>query len=304
MKELRKPPWLRKKLSAFVSLSKVSTLLANAGLHTVCEEAHCPNRGECFNNGVATFLILGRICTRNCGFCAIESGVPSPPDGMEPEKVSHAVNKMALGYVVITSVTRDDLSDGGASHFAKVIRAIRQLNQNIGVEVLVPDFGGNSSAMAVVLEEGPDVLNHNIETIPRLYPKVRPLANYERSLTLLRMTKEHYPHIRTKSGFMIGLGETQREVFDLLRDLRAGGCDSLTIGQYLQPSSDQLPVVRYVPPEKFADYKRKAEDMGFRMVVSGPFVRSSFQASLMFENDLAGFSCNPRSAFSPTAVNT
>jgi lipoic acid synthetase len=304
MKDLRKPPWLRKKMSEFVSLSKVSSLLTNASLHTVCEEAHCPNRGECFNNGVATFLILGRICTRNCGFCAIESGVPSPPARMEPERVSHAVKQMALGYVVITSVTRDDLADGGASHFAEVIRAIRRLDQEIGVEVLVPDFGGNFSAIAVVLEEGPDVLNHNIETIPRLYPMVRPLADYERSLTLLRMTKEHYPHIRTKSGFMIGLGETERDVFDLLRDLRDAGCDFLTIGQYLQPSSDHLPVVRYVPPEEFDDYKREAEDMGFRMVVSGPFVRSSFQASLMFENDLAGFSSNPRSAFLPTSFNT
>ena len=279
-----KPPWLKKRIPPFEDLVKVKSILDSADLHTVCEEARCPNLGECFSKGTATVLILGRICTRNCGFCAVEHGVSVPPDEEEPEKVAQAVRKMGLHYVVITSVTRDDLPDGGASHFAKTIQAIRALDREIRVEVLIPDFKGDLSSLVAVLKEGPDVLNHNIETVPRLYPRVRPLADYRRSLNLLKSSKKDYPHIFTKSGFMLGLGETEEEIFSLLRDLSEVGCDFLTIGQYLQPRPDRLPVVRYIPPEEFEEYKKIGEEMGFKSVASGPFVRSSFHAAQMFEN--------------------
>jgi lipoic acid synthetase len=280
----RKPPWLKKRIPPLQDLQKVKSILDEGDLHTVCEEARCPNLGECFCSGTATFLILGKICTRNCGFCAVEHGIPAPTDESEPERVAQAVKKMGLQYVVITSVTRDDLPDGGASLFAKVIRAIRILDPKIKVEVLIPDFQGDQSSLKIVLKEYPDVLNHNIETISRLYHQVRPQADYQRSLDLLRRSKEDFPHIPTKSGFMLGLGETQEEGLDLLRDLRETGCDFLTIGQYLQPRPDRLPVVRFIPPEEFEEYKRIGEEMGFRAVASGPFVRSSFHASQMFEN--------------------
>ena len=288
MSNLRKPLWLKKKIPAFQDLQKVKSILAEADLHTVCEEARCPNLGECFSQGTATILILGRICTRNCGFCAVENGLPAPLNAAEPEHVAQAVKRMGLRYVVITSVTRDDLPDGGASYFAKTIQAIRALNQTIKVEILVPDFKGELDSLALVLEERPDVLNHNIETIPRLYPEVRPQADYERSLNLLKRSKESHPHILTKSGFMLGLGETREEVLDLFQDLREAKCDFLTIGQYLQPHTNRLPVVRYVPPEEFEVYRKIGEGMGFKMVSSGPFVRSSFHASQMFEMNLLG----------------
>ena len=240
--------------------------------------------GECFSRGTATFLILGRFCTRSCGFCAVEHDAPAPPDEAEPERVAQAVQKMGIHYVVITSVTRDDLPDGGASSFAETIRAIRAFNPKINIEVLIPDFKGDLRSLKAVLKECPEVLNHNIETISRLYPRVRPPADYKRSLNLLKRSKEDCPHIPTKSGFMLGLGETQEEVSELLRDLREAGCDFLTIGQYLQPRQDRLPVVRFIPPEEFEEYKRMGEGMGFRAVASGPFVRSSFHASEMFEN--------------------
>jgi len=261
----------------------VRSILNGTDLHTVCEEARCPNLGECFSRGTATFLILGRVCTRNCGFCAVEHGVPIPPDETEPEKVAQAVQKMGLRYVVITSVTRDDLLDGGAYLFSKAVQAIRALDPKIKIEVLIPDFQGNPSSLEIVLREYPDVLNHNIETVARLYPVVRPQAAYQISLDLLRRSKEDYPHIPTKSGFMLGLGEIREEVSELLRDLREVGCDFLTIGQYLQPRPDRLPVVRFVPPEEFEEYKRIGEEMGFKAVSSGPFVRSSFHAFEMFE---------------------
>jgi len=279
---LRKPPWLKKRLPPFQDLQKVKSILEEADLHTVCEEARCPNLGDCFCSGTATFLILGRVCTRNCGFCAVEHRSPVPPDEAEPEKLAQAVKKMGLQYVVITSVTRDDLPDGGAFLFAKTIQAIRALDSKIKIEVLIPDFKGDLNSLKDVLKENPDVLNHNIETISRLYPVVRPQAAYQRSLDLLRRSKEDYPHIPTKSGFMLGLGETQKEVLELLRDLRETGCDFLTIGQYLQPRPDRLPVVRFVPPEEFEEYKKIGEEMGFKAVASGPFVRSSFHASEMF----------------------
>jgi len=282
MKVLRKPPWLKKRIPPVQEIQKVKSILNEAELHTVCEEARCPNLGECFSKGTATILILGRICTRNCGFCAVENGAPSPLDESEPEKVAQAVRKMGLQYVVVTSVTRDDLSDSGASHFVKTIRAIRELNPEVKIEVLIPDFKGDLSSLTMVLKERPDVLNHNIETILRLYPEVRPQADYRRSLDLLKRSKESFPHILTKSGFMLGLGENRREVFDLLRDLGEVECDFLTVGQYLQPRSDRLPVVRYIPPQEFEEYKRIGKSMGFRSVASGPFVRSSFHASQMF----------------------
>jgi lipoic acid synthetase len=286
MANLKKPPWLKKRIPSFQDLQKVQSILAEKDLHTVCEEARCPNLGECFSQGTATILILGRICTRDCGFCAVEHGVPGSLDEAEPEHVAQAVERMGLRYVVITSVTRDDLRDGGASHFAKTIQAIRALDPTIKVEVLIPDFKGDVDCLDRVLRASPDVLNHNVETIPRLYPAVRPGADYKRSLDLLKKSKESYPYVRTKSGFMLGLGETKQEVLDLLRDLRQVGCDFLTIGQYLQPRSDRLPVVRYIPPEEFEVYRKIGEAMGFRRVASGPFVRSSFHASQMFEINL------------------
>ena len=279
-----KPPWLKKRIPPFEDLAKVKSILDSADLHTVCEEARCPNLGECFSKGTATILILGRICTRNCGFCAVEHGVSVPPDEEEPEKVAQAVRKMGLHYVVITSVTRDDLPDGGASHFAKTIQAIRALDREIRIEVLIPDFKGDLSSLVTVLKEGPDVLNHNIETIPRRYQEVRPQADYGRSLHLLKRAKERDAQTLTKSGFMLGLGETEEEIFSLLRDLNDVGCDFLTIGQYLQPRPDRLPVVRYVPPKEFEEYKKIGEEMGFKSVASGPFVRSSFHAAEMFSN--------------------
>jgi lipoic acid synthetase len=214
----------------------------------------------------------------------VERGVPVPPDEAEPERVTQAIKKMGLQYVVITSVTRDDLPDGGASLFAKTIQAIRALNPKIKVEVLIPDFKGDQTSLKAVLKEWPDVLNHNIETISRLYPRVRPLADYSRSLNLLKSSKKSHPYILTKSGFMLGLGETKEEILELLRDLREVGCDFLTVGQYLQPHPDRLPVVRFVPPEEFEEYKRLGEEMGFKAIASGPFVRSSFHAAKMFNS--------------------
>ena len=285
---LRKPPWLKKRIPSFQDLQKVKSILDETDLHTVCEEARCPNLGECFAGGTSTFLILGKICTRDCGFCAVGHGVPVQPDEAEPEKVAQAVKKMGLQYVVITSVTRDDLSDGGASLFAKTIQTIRALDSKTKVEVLIPDFQGDLNSLKTVLKEGPDVLNHNIETVSRLYPEVRPQADYQRSLYLLKTSKESHPNVLTKSGFMLGLGENREEVLELLRDLRDAGCDLLTIGQYLQPRQDRLPVVRFVPPKEFEEYKTIGEEIGFKTVSSGPFVRSSFHAFEMFKTTLTG----------------
>ena len=283
---LRKPPWLKKRIPSFQDLQKVKSILDETDLHTVCEEARCPNLGECFARGTSTFLILGKLCTRDCGFCAVGHGVPVQPDEAEPEKVAQAVKKMGLQYVVITSVTRDDLSDGGASLFAKTIQTIRALDSKTKVEVLIPDFQGDLNSLKTVLKEGPDVLNHNIETVSRLYPEVRPQADYQRSLYLLKTSKESHPNVLTKSGFMLGLGENREEVLELLRDLRDAGCDLLTIGQYLQPRQDRLPVVRFVPPKEFEEYKTIGEEIGFKAVSSGPFVRSSFHAFEMFKTTI------------------
>jgi len=279
---MKKPPWLKKRIPPLQNLQKVKSILDETGLHTVCEEARCPNLGECFAHGTATFLILGNICTRNCGFCAVDHGLPVLSDETEPQRVAKAVEMMGLQYVVITSVTRDDLPDGGASHFAKTIQAIRSTGQSIKIEVLIPDFKGDPSSLKMVLEKAPDVLNHNIETVSRLYPAVRPQADYERSIELLKRAKEIAPDILTKSGFMLGLGERREEILELLQDLRNAKCDFLTIGQYLQPRQDRLPVVRFIPPEEFEEYRTIGEEMGFKAVASGPFVRSSYHAFEMF----------------------
>ncbi len=283
MEALKKPHWLKKRLPPLQDLAKVRSILSATELHTVCEEARCPNLGECFSQGTATILILGRICTRDCGFCAVEHGTPVPLDEDEPWKAARAVKQMGLQYVVLTSVTRDDLNDGGASHFAGAIHLIREIDSRIKIEVLVPDFGGEDSSLRQVLEASPDVLNHNMETVRRLYPEVRPQADYKRSLDLLRRAKGETPHLATKSGFMVGLGEEKEEVLHLLTDLRKVECDFITIGQYLQPRPDRLPVKRYVAPEEFDEYKRIGEAMGFKGIAAGPFIRSSYHASQLFE---------------------
>jgi lipoic acid synthetase len=280
----KKPPWLKKRIPSIQEIEKVKAILDRGNLHTVCEEARCPNLGDCFSKGTATFLILGKVCTRNCGFCAVERGTPLPLNESEPETVARAVGELKLRYVVLTSVTRDDLPDGGASHYAEAIQAIRALDHGVKIEVLIPDLNGDRTALETILKGRPDVLNHNVETIPRLYPQVRPQADYRRSLELLERAKGIGASLLTKSGFMLGLGETQEEVLKLLADLRKVGCDFLTIGQYLQPRSDRLPVVRYVTPVEFEEYRERARGMGFKGVASGPFVRSSFHASQMFED--------------------
>jgi lipoic acid synthetase len=274
------PSWLWRRIpvEGEEAVRRVEHLLSNLGLHTVCQEALCPNLPECFGQGTATFLILGDVCTRNCRFCAVKKGRPQPPDPQEPERVAEAAARLGLQYVVVTSVTRDDLPDGGARHFAATIQAVRRRLPAARVEVLIPDFRGSLAALETVLEANPDVVNHNLETVPRLYPLIRPQADYRRSLGVLAWVKTWSPHITTKSGLMLGLGERTAEVLQVLYDLREARCDLLTLGQYLQPTERQDPVARYVPPEEFAGYRAKAEAMGFRGVVAGPLVRSSYQA--------------------------
>jgi lipoic acid synthetase len=275
----RKPSWLKVRLPAGERYQRVKALLRRHQLHTVCEEARCPNIGECFNAGTATFMILGDVCTRSCRFCAVVSGRPERElDLLEPRRVAEAVHMLSLDYVVITSVTRDDLPDGGAAIFAGCIRAIRRGDPGCRVEVLVPDFSANWDALAKVVQARPHVLNHNVETAPRLYRRVHPKARYERSLELLRRAKEPDPSLLTKSGVMVGLGETQEEVFATMADLRTAGVDIVTIGQYLRPSSKQLPVARYYRPEEFVPFIEEGRELGFRHVEAGPLVRSSYHA--------------------------
>lgn len=276
------PEWLRKKApsqSVFIEMKK---LLEGLSLHTVCQSALCPNLGECFSRHTAAFLIMGDICTRNCCFCAIQNGGPSPIDSDEPKNIAKAVRKLKLKHIVITSVTRDDLSDGGASYFAEVVDTVRQNNPQTSIEVLIPDFGGSTDAVKIVVDSSPDVINHNIETVPRLYANVRPQADYHRSLNLLLTAKSMADNILTKSGIMLGLGETRDEVVEVMEDLHTNRCDMLTIGQYLAPSSRHHPVVRYVNPEEFEEYKNLGQERGFVHVNSGPFVRSSFGAAEAF----------------------
>ena len=276
---MRHPEWI--KINATGTHHTKKTLRQH-GVSTVCEEARCPNQGKCFSKSVATFMILGDICTRNCAFCAVESSRPLPPDPEEPKKVADATVALGLKFVVITSVTRDDLADGGASHFAKTIQALKDPNNPIKIEVLTPDFKGKVDALKIVLDAGPDVFNHNIETVPGLYSIVRPMADYRTSLDILRTSKELYPDIRTKSGIMLGLGEKGQEVISVMQDLRAAGCDFLTIGQYLQPRRTNIAVVEYIRPEVFEDYRLKGLAMGFKAVASSPLTRSSMDASEMF----------------------
>ena len=274
----RLPSWLKREVGKSENVASIKRILRSSGLHTVCEEAKCPNLAECFEKKRATFLILGDNCTRACGFCSVTSGSPIPIDPDEPEKVARAAAAMGARYVVITSVTRDDLPDGGASHYAATIRKVKKLLDNPSIEVLTPDFEGNMDAVDVVCKAGPDVYNHNMETVASLYHKVRPEAVYERSLELIGHIKKHYSAITTKSGIMLGLGETMAEVSALLRDLKSAGCDIVTIGQYMKPTRNSLDVVEYVEPKVFKELEKEAKDIGFRGVYSGPLVRSSFNA--------------------------
>ena len=273
-----KPAWLVKRVPPGHERRMVEELLSGLKLHTVCEQAACPNIGECFCSKTATFMILGNQCTRNCTFCQVSKGEPQPVDPDEPAHVAEAVAQLGLKHVVVTSVTRDDLPDGGAGHFARVIRAVRARCPKTTVEVLIPDFQGSLDALHTVSAAGPTVINHNVETIERLYPQVRPMANYQRSLELLQRVQLINPDIKTKSGLMVGLGETCGEVLQVMKDLRKVDCDFLTIGQYLVPTQAHHPVVEYIHPDVFAQYKKDAESMGFRYVASGPFVRSSYHA--------------------------
>jgi lipoyl synthase len=280
-----KPPWLRKRLPSGPEYEYVRSLLKKGRLHTVCQEAACPNQFECFSHRTATFLIMGSRCTRSCRFCNIQAGSALPPlDAGEPARVADTVVQMQLRYVVVTSVTRDDLPDGGAAHFARTIQEIRARHTDVRIELLIPDFQGDPAALRTVLLAGPDVLNHNIETVPRLYPQVRPQAIYRRSLDLLKAAAQHRPAIPVKSGIMLGLGETPAEVQQTLEDLFHAGCRFLTIGQYLQPSEAHLPVQRFVTPEQFDALGAMARLMGFAEVASGPFVRSSYRAGEMYCN--------------------
>lgn len=280
---MRKPSWLKRRIPAGTSSRKIPDLLRRGGLHTVCEEALCPNQGECFSRGTATFLILGDRCTRDCRFCSVAQGPSGPPDPEEPARVAGAVREMGLHYVVITSVTRDDLADGGAGLFARTIREIQARNPKTLVEVLIPDFQGDERALRKVLEARPDVLNHNLETVPRLYPSVRPEAVYRRSLELLERVEAYDAAIPTKSGLMLGLGESPEEIGRTLGDLRRAGCSLLTLGQYLQPTRRHLPVHRFVHPDEFEEWRKFALDLGFAEVASGPFVRSSYRAESFFQ---------------------
>ncbi len=292
----RRPEWLKLTPLDPTTLGDMGGLMRALNLHTVCTSARCPNRTECFTAGTATFLILGNICTRNCTFCAVTGGNPQSPDLQEPARLVSAVAKLGLRYVVITSVTRDDLPDGGAAQFARTIKAIHDYDTGIIVEVLIPDFQGSSSALQTVIDAHPTVLNHNVETVPRLYPEVRPQADYQRSIELLKRAKHFDNRLLTKSGLMLGLGESQPEITAVMTDLRGSGVDFLTIGQYLPPSLKHHQVVRYVPPAEYEEYQNSGREMGFTQVVSGPLVRSSFHANEAYrravgrENDKASHS--------------
>lgn len=275
----RKPAWIRARPQGGAQVQRLKKILRDQGLHTVCEEANCPNLGECFDSGTATFMILGDICTRRCPFCDVAHGKPRPVDADEPARLAETVAAMGLNYVVITSVDRDDLRDGGAAHFAAVIRALRDRCPDLTIEILTPDFRGRESiAIEILANEPPDVFNHNLETVPSLYRAARPGADYAGSLQLLATMKARCPNVPTKSGLMLGLGETDEQLRAVLADLRAHQVDMLTLGQYLQPSLNHLPVKRFVTPEQFAQLGREAEAMGFSHVASGPMVRSSYHA--------------------------
>ena len=274
---LDRPAWLDKKIS-LKDCRKMEDMLTGLKLNTVCQQAACPNISECFSRGEATFLILGDICTRNCRFCAVKKGIPGGLDETEPERVSEAVKRLGLRHVVITSVTRDDLADGGALHFSKTVRTIRWQIPGVSIELLIPDLKGNRASLKVISEVGPDIVGHNIETVPRLYKHIRPMADYRLSLRVIRTLKEIDEAIYTKSAIMLGLGETDQEVFEVISDLRSNGCDIVFLGQYLSPDSSMLAVQEYIHPEKFEYYRSEALRMGFRYVASSPYVRSSYLA--------------------------
>ncbi len=272
----RRPEWIRAKLPYGENYTKLLHIMRGKDLHTVCEEARCPNLGECWGRGTATFMILGDVCTRSCGFCAVKTGRPTVLDTDEPRRVADAVASMKLRHVVITSVNRDELNDGGASIFAETIRQIRIRDPKCRIEVLIPDFKGDKLAMDIVVDAGPDILNHNIETVPRLYSVVRPQARYERSLEVLKYFKEH--GLVTKTGVMVGIGEKPEEIIEVMKDMRKSDVDILTVGQYLQPTKEHLPIDRYVTPDEFEMYRKNGLKMGFKYVESGPLVRSSYHA--------------------------
>ena len=276
---LRKPDWIRMKVPDSARFQEIKKILRENNLHTVCEEASCPNIGECFSGGTATFMILGDICTRRCPFCDVAHGKPLPPDVNEPANLARTIAQMKLKYVVITSVDRDDLKDGGAQHFVDCIHEVRQASPNIKIEILVPDFRGRLAvALHILRNAPPDVMNHNLETVPRLYKQARPGSDYQNSLNLLKLFSEMYPKIPTKSGLMLGLGETDDEILTVMQDLRAHNVSMLTLGQYLQPSVHHLPVMRYVEPATFEMFKLSADALGFINATSGPMVRSSYHA--------------------------
>jgi lipoic acid synthetase len=287
-----RPKWLRAPAPVGENYRELKDLVTRLKLHTVCESAACPNVGECWNRRTATFMILGNVCTRRCGFCAVQKGAPLAIDYDEPRRVAEACATLGLRYAVITSVNRDDRKDGGAELFALTIEAIRQRLPGCRVEVLVPDFQGSHSAMDIVMNAHPDVLNHNTETVPRLYRQVRLGARYERSLDMLRYAKQVQPHIPTKSGLMLGLGETGAEILSVIRDLRSHQVDILTLGQYLRPSQKHLPVLRYIPQHEFDDYKIAGYEMGFAHVEAGPLVRSSYHADSSQESAATSHSCS------------
>jgi lipoic acid synthetase len=281
MEPLRKPPWIRARAGGGERFTEIKKILREANLHTVCEEASCPNIGECFGHGTATFMIMGDLCTRRCPFCDVAHGRPQPLDADEPRHLGETIAKMQLKYVVITSVDRDDLRDGGAGHFVECIRAVRDLSPGTRIEILTPDFRGRlDRALAILNAAPPDVMNHNLETVPRLYLQARPGSDYAHSLALLRDFKAAHPHVPTKSGLMVGLGESNDEILEVMRDLRAHHVDMLTIGQYLQPSKHHLPVTRFVHPDEFRMFEQEAAKMGFVNAACGPMVRSSYHADL------------------------
>ncbi len=276
---LRKPDWIRVRTASGPRFNEIKALLRENQLHSVCEEASCPNIGECFSQGTATFMIMGDLCTRRCPFCDVGHGLPKPLDANEPQHLAQSIARMKLRYVVVTSVDRDDLRDGGATHFARCIEEIRRQSPGTQIEVLVPDFRGRLElALEILGNSPPDVMNHNLETVPRLYKQARPGANYPHSLLLLKRFKEAHPQVSTKSGLMVGLGETDEEILAVMRDLRTHAVDMLTIGQYLQPTAHHLPVSRYVIPEQFRNFEQEARKMGFAHAACGPLVRSSYHA--------------------------
>ncbi len=279
-----KPKWLKRSLPTGPEYEKIRQLMSRSNLHTVCQEAQCPNQFECYSEGTATFMILGDRCTRNCHFCAVDHNPVSPPDQDEPERVAEAVEILALRYAVVTSVTRDDLPDGGAGIFAHTVQQIRRKKPETLIELLIPDLQGDHDGLKTIIESGPDVLNHNVETVPRLYSRVRPEAIYERSVQLIGMAKQIKADQVTKSGVMLGLGESHEELYRVWDDLLEANCDILTLGQYLQPSKKHLEVDRFVPPEEFEELKEKAVSHGFVGVASGPFVRSSYHAERLYRS--------------------